>query len=73
MMEEEERNWFVGVDWASETHQVCLLDVHGQKLGERSFAHGGAGLAAMADWILALTGAAPDEIHVAIEVRACQI
>jgi|TARA_B100001964_G_scaffold191548_1_gene213954 transposase len=68
MMEEEERNWFVGVDWASETHQVCLLDVHGQKLGERSFAHGGAGLAAMADWILALTGAAPDEIHVAIEV-----
>ena len=34
---DEERNWFVGVDWASETHHVCVLDVYGDKLGERGF------------------------------------
>jgi len=64
---DEGRNWFVGVDWASATHHVCVLDAHGNKLGERGFSHGGAGLAEMADWIVALTGAPAGEIHVAIE------
>src|SRR5271166_3525002 len=25
--------WFVGVDWASETHQVAVLDAHGTVAG----------------------------------------
>jgi hypothetical protein len=25
----EEVEWFVGIDWASETHQVCLVDAGG--------------------------------------------
>src|SRR3954471_1871722 len=65
---EDERNWFVGVDWASETHHVQVSDARGRKLGERAFAHSGEGLAAMAAWILAVTGAAPEEVFVAIEV-----
>lgn len=65
---DEDRKWFVGVDWASETHHVFVLDAHGDELGERSFPHGGAGLAQMADWILGLAGAPPDAVHVAIEV-----
>lgn len=36
---EDERKWFVGVDWASETHHVCLLETHGGKRGERGFRH----------------------------------
>ena len=52
----EERNWFVGVDWASETRHVCLLDANGDKLGESGFPHGGvgpdwrAGITAVAKW-----------------------
>jgi transposase len=65
---EQERSWFVGVDWASETHHVCVLNARGDKLGERGFKHGGAGLAEMAVWILGLTKAAAEAIHVAIEV-----
>ncbi len=65
---EDERNWFVGVDWASETHHVRVSDARGRKLGERAFAHSGEGLAAMAAWILELTGAAPEAVLVAIEV-----
>lgn len=60
--------WFAGVDWASETHQVGLLDARGEVVGERAFPHGGAGLAAMCDWLLAATGAASGAIAVAIEV-----
>ncbi len=65
---EQQRNWFVGVDWASETHHVCVLDSLGDKLGERGFTHGGAGLAEMAAWILGLTKTAAETVHVAIEV-----
>ena len=65
---EDERNWFVGVDWASETHHVRLSDAKGRKVGERAFAHGGQGLAEVAAWILKSTGATPDAVFVAIEV-----
>jgi hypothetical protein len=41
--------WFAGVDWGSAKHQACLLDEAGTVVGERAFAHGGAGLAALCD------------------------
>jgi transposase len=65
---EEERHWFVGVDWASELHQVRLSDALGNKVGERTIKHGGEGLAELANWILQLTAAGPDAVHIAIEV-----
>jgi len=65
---EDERNWFVGVDWASKTHHVRVSDAKGRKVGERAFPHGGQGLAEMAAWILKSTGATPDAVFVAIEV-----
>src|SRR5271165_3603719 len=50
--------WFVGVDWASEKHQACLLDAQGSIVGEREFAHSAVGLAELGDWILSIAGAA---------------
>ena len=38
----------MGVDWASQTHHVFVIDAQGRKLGERGFTHGGEGLAEMA-------------------------
>lgn len=64
-----ERRWYVGVDWASESHHVFLTDDAGAKLGEKIFKHGGEGLAEMAAWLLSVSGAAaPSQIHIAIEV-----
>ena len=60
--------WFVGIDWASATHQVCLVDAEGNITGERAFPHGGAGLAELCAWLLAMTNAEPAVIAVAIEV-----
>ena len=30
-----ESEWYVGFDWASEKHRVCLLDRAGRVVGER--------------------------------------
>ena len=59
--------WFVGIDWATQSHRVCLLDADGRQVNERDFAHGGAGLTELRDWLLAQTEAAPGQIAVAIE------
>jgi transposase len=67
-MHTEERQWFAGIDWATETHHVFVSDDRGQKLGEKVFPHSGEGLAAMQDYILSLTGSTPDKVFVAIEV-----
>ena len=62
-----ELEYFAGIDWGSQTHQVCVVDSAGAVLGERGFAHGGAGLAEMAAWIRASTDAAPHAVALAIE------
>ena len=64
----EEVEWSVGIDWASQSHQVCLIDAHGACLGERAVAHGGAGIEELCDWLIARTGATPEVIGVAIEM-----
>src|SRR4051812_40537867 len=60
-------SWFAGVDWGSERHQVCLVDAAGKVVGEREFRHGGAGLAALCDWLVSIAGE-PGRVAVAIEV-----
>src|ERR687894_362178 len=55
-MTDEARRWFAGVDRGSERHQACLLDAAGTVVGERAFAHGGAGLAALCDWLVSVAG-----------------
>ena len=63
----KQRKWFAGVDWASQEHVVSLHDDTGTKVGQRKFAHGGAGLSDMIAWLLKASGGTPGEIHVAIE------
>src|SRR5208283_1315837 len=59
--------FFGGIDWASETHQVCLVAADGKIIGERAFAHGGAGLAEMCDRLVTTSGEEPPTVAVAIE------
>ena len=62
---EKEPAIFVGVDWASTEHQVCIIGPSGPV--QRAFAHDAGGLGAMVDWLCAQT-ANPSDIVVAIEV-----
>lgn len=61
---EQEPTVFVGVDWASEEHQVCLIGPKGPV--QRAFAHDAAGLGAMAEWIVS-HAERPQDVAVAIE------
>jgi transposase len=63
----DEVQWFVGIDWATQSHRVCLLDAAGRQVNERDVAHSGAGLTELRDWLLEKTKAAPEQIAVAIE------
>jgi transposase len=55
---------FVGIDWASTEHQVCLTST-GDPV-QRAFAHDAAGIDAMVDWLCA-QAEQPGQIAVGIE------
>jgi transposase len=63
----EDVHWLVGIDWASQKHQVCLLDLSGRVVGEREFGHEGTGLSELCTWLIEQTKALPRHIAVAIE------
>jgi transposase len=59
--------FFVGCDWASEVHHLCLLDAAGTCMGTRDVAHAGSALAQACDWLVATTGVEPGQVAIAIE------
>jgi transposase len=56
----------IGIDWATETHQVCCLNERGQVLKELPVAHSGAGLATLVAELTSF-GIPPERIAVGIE------
>lgn len=67
-MDESRYRFWVGIDWATVDHQVCVLDGDRRVRLERSYLHSGVGLAALADDLGALSPDEPEQIAVAIEV-----
>ena len=68
MPHEEASEWYVGFDWASEKHRVCLLDRAGRVVGERDVAHDGAALTDLCEWLIDKSCAEPARIAIAIEM-----
>ena len=60
--------WFVGIDWGSQQHQVCVLDRNRRLGGERAVDHDGASLAQLAAWLWTLSVGQPQRVSVAIDV-----
>jgi transposase len=59
--------FYVGVDWATEIHRVCVLNATGELYSERAVEHSGRGLAEFMDWLGGLCHAQPQSVAVAIE------
>jgi hypothetical protein len=59
--------WFVGIDWGAETHQICVLDRDRRQVGARVVDHDGTSLAQLADWLWTLSAGHPQRVAVAIE------
>ena len=60
--------YFVGIDWGSEKHRVCLMDRDGQTLEERWIEHSGGSLAELADWLRQRTPESAQALAAAIEI-----
>lgn len=67
MIEEAGYRFLVGIDWATEAHQVTVVDTTGNRVAERSVEHSGPALGAFAQWLVDLADADPSRIAVAIE------
>jgi transposase len=63
----EQVTWYVGIDWGSENHAVCVVDEAGQRREERRVDHTADAVQACLDWVMSYTGVPPSQIAVAIE------
>ena len=59
---------FVGIDWATEAHQICIVNGQGDVLYERIIPHSGQAVAEFIDWLLGLCPGERSRLSVAIEV-----
>jgi hypothetical protein len=64
----DEFDLFVGVDWGSEAHQVCVLDSSRKVLLECTIKHSGEALRGLTEKLIALAGASAGRLAVGIEV-----
>jgi transposase len=64
----EAKRWFVGIDWATEKHQICVLNLAGDVVNEWVVPHTGEGIAGLCTELLDLSGSQVEGVHVAIEV-----
>lgn len=60
---------WVGVDWATQAHQVCMLDAGGGVRGERAIPATGQGLFDLVKHLRQMEPGDPSGILVAIEVN----
>jgi transposase len=58
----------VGIDWASEHYDVCVVDGSGTALGTKRVEHSGEGIGECIEWLLKVAGGDASSIAVAIEV-----
>lgn len=58
---------YVGIDWATKAHQVCVIDAGGQILEERSVEHAGLAIAQFVDWLTRISDGDPASTAMAIE------
>ena len=58
---------WVGIDWASEEHQVCAVNAQGHKVFEEKVRHSGDGITQFVDRLLERVGGQADQLAVAME------
>ena len=60
--------WFVGIDWASQTHEICILDREGGICARQQVAHTATALQAFVDALLTRAHGDPTTVAIGIEV-----
>jgi transposase len=60
--------WFVGIDWASDAHEACLLDREGRVMERWEIPHTATGLQMFVDALLERAQDDPSSVAIGIEV-----
>ena len=58
---------YVGIDWATQAHQMCVIDPDRHVLEERSFEHAGCAIAQCVEWLTQISEGDPSSTAIAIE------
>jgi transposase len=66
-MKKEIYEFLVGIDWAYESHQACVVDREGSIVAQRVIEHSGTGITAFIDWLLQFVDEDAGRVAVAIE------
>ncbi|MBM3786295.1 MAG: IS110 family transposase [Acidobacteria bacterium] len=64
----EQHRLVVGIDWATQFHQVCVLDADRQVLKEVKIEHSRTGIAQLVELLMKLSDNQPERVAVAIEM-----
>jgi transposase len=59
--------WYLGIDWGSAEHHLCLLDASGHVCGTRAVAHTAVAVHEALQWVRQRTGAVPEAVAVGLE------
>jgi transposase len=59
--------WFTGIDWGTATHEVRVVNLAGEVVGQRTVRHAAAELEQLVEWLATLSGQQLDRVAVAIE------
>ena len=62
------RRFFVGIDWGSQTHVICVLNAEAQIVEERKAHHTASAIGELLDWLSALIAEPASSMAIAIEV-----
>lgn len=70
MIEEKDQEFLVycGIDWATQSHQVCALDRNRKLIEQRAVAHSGDSLTTLSQWLIGLAQGESRRVAVGIEV-----
>jgi transposase len=63
----EQYRYFVGIDWATECHEVCILDADGRAIDRRTVEHTGSGIAQLLGYLKELTDGRLWELAAGVE------
>lgn len=64
----EQYRYFVGIDWATESHEVCVLNAEQQVVDRKAVEHSGSGIAQFVEYLEKLSSSNPGQVAIGIEI-----
>jgi hypothetical protein len=65
---EDDYGWFVGIDWATDAHEVCILTPSREPVTQRKVEHNGPAIAGFLDQLMRLCEGKAARVAIAIEI-----